>query len=236
MPGSPGVSAFPALGLDAGPDAEDGRGSEAGEEGLACTTATEPSRPRQRRTRVPRPGGARHGAWGQRDGDRAPEHVPDTAPDGPWLAGARRASICRPQRAAAVRRPGSWHRQSPFMSWKLETCFLPKAPGEDGWRCVGLATSAATGCQSRPPPARPGHGCSQAWLLPHSRGKACGLRAGLPHVHCRQKVASRGWGTGSPGGWASRRAAPEPGGEAGCAKVGTDMANSSHPLGAPCTS
>lgn len=110
-----------------------------------------------------------------------------------------------------------------------------KGPQGGRWRCVGLATSAATGCQSRPPLARPGHGCSQAWLLPRSRGNACGPRAGLPHVHCRQKVASRGWGTGSPGGWASRRAAgkglevvaPEPGGEAGCAKVGTDMANSS---------
>lgn len=96
------------------------------------------------------PRGARHGAWGQRDGDRAPEHVPDTVPDGPWLAGARRASICRPQRAAAVRRPGSWHSQSPFMSWKLETCFLPKAPGGDGggvWASPPL----------RPPGASHGH-------------------------------------------------------------------------------
>lgn len=230
------MSAFPALGLDVGPHAEDGRGSEAGEEGLACTTATEP----------------RAGLVNAGLGCRAPGGQARCLGPAGWGPGSRARSRHRSRRALAGGSQAGEHMPAtagsscppprelaqPVAIYVLEAGDMLPAKGPRGgrWRCVGLATSAATGCQSRPPPARPGHGCSQAWLLPRSRGNACGPRAGLPHVHCRQKVASRGWGTGSPGGWASRRAAPEPGGEAGCAKVGTDMANSSHPLGAPCTS
>lgn len=214
------MPAFPALGLDAGPHAEDGRGSEAGEEGLACTTATEPRAGLVNAgLRVPRPGGPGTvpGASGMGTGLQSTFPTPLQTGPGWREPGGRAYAGHSGQQLSAAQGAGTDSRHLCPGSWRHASCQRP--PGGTVAVCGPRhlcghwvpVTATAGSARTR---LQPGLAASSfAWqgVWPEGWASPCPLQAegglsGVGHWESRWVgVQAGGWEGAGGGGPGARR-------------------------------